>query len=205
MIRLLLVEDNPAQAALVQALLRETPALDLEVGHAQTLAAALALLAQGGFDVALLDLGLPDSQGLETFSTLHERFPALPVLILTGRSDEELGMVAVQGGAQDYLMKSEVEGPALARSLRYAMERSRLLRALERAATEIRDLQLLLPICASCKKIRDDQGHWEQLEAHLSRVAHLGFTHGICPECCQRTLAELSPVPGPPGPPPGHP
>lgn len=202
MTRLLLVEDDPAQAALVRALLRETPALAMEVAHAGTLAAALELLARGGLDVVLLDLGLPDSQGLATFATVHERFPAVPVLILTGRSDEDLGMVAVQGGAQDYLLKREVGGPALARSLRYAMERSRLLRALERAATEIHDLQRLLPICASCKKIRDDAGHWEQLEAHLARVANMGFTHGICPECCQRTLEELNPAPGPP---PDHP
>jgi DNA-binding response OmpR family regulator len=188
LIRLLLVEDNPAEARLVQLLMGEAALPALEVAVAQTLEQAAVMLELGDFQAVLLDLGLPDSQGLDTFTHLHQRFPEVPILILTGSTDEALGTAAVQGGAQDYLVKDQLEARTLSRSLRYAMERHRLLKELERSATVIRDLQRLLPICASCKKIRDEEGIWEPLEHYLTRVSHMGITHGICPECSRRVL-----------------
>jgi diguanylate cyclase (GGDEF)-like protein len=89
------------------------------------LAAALTLLREETFDAVLLDLNLPDSNGLETFRRLHQEAPHLPVVVLTGLTDESLGGQAVQEGAQDYLVKGQADGHLLARSLRYAQERHR--------------------------------------------------------------------------------
>lgn len=190
LIRMLLVEDNPGDAKLVQTLVREIRPPAPAVTVAQTLADAMTVVEL--FDVVLLDLGLPDSQGLDTFTALHARFPQVPVIILTGSSDDDLGMAAVQGGAQDYLEKAHLAAWSLSRSVRYAVERHHLRLDLERSATVIRDLQRLLPICANCKKIRDEAGTWEFLETYLTRVSHMAVTHGICPECAERVRAEFN-------------
>jgi len=189
LIRVLLVEDNPGDAKLVQTLVRDIRPPAPAVTVAETLAQAMTIVEL--FDLVLLDLGLPDSQGLDTFTTLHARFPQVPILILTGSTDEDLGMAAVQGGAQDYLEKAHLAAWILSRSVRYAVERHRLLMDLERSATVIRDLQRLLPICANCKKIRDEAGTWESLETYLTRVSHMALSHGICPECSARVLSQM--------------
>jgi PAS domain S-box-containing protein len=88
--------------------------------------------ASGGFDVALLDLGLPDSAGLETFTAFRAAAPELPVVILTGEAEEGAAVEAVRAGAEDYLWKPEVNGPLLLRALRYARERGRSNRAIQR-------------------------------------------------------------------------
>jgi len=95
------------------------------------LSAALASVAQQPPAVVLLDLTLPDSNGPDTFRRLHDRVPDIPVVILTAMDDEEIAVKTVQQGAQDYLLKSEVDGKQLARSIRYAMERQALLTSLE--------------------------------------------------------------------------
>ena len=104
-LRVLLVEDNPADADLVREALPKTgpPAFRLEV--VTRLADALARLGDGGIDLVLLDLNLPDGQGLETFHKLHHAVPALPVVVLTGNMDQELAVETVKKGAQDYLVK----------------------------------------------------------------------------------------------------
>jgi two-component system, NarL family, sensor histidine kinase UhpB len=83
------------------------------------------------YDAALLDLSLPDSQGLATFEGLRAEAPRLPLIALTGLEDEELALKALQGGAQDYITKKSLSGESLVRSVRYAMSRSEMLRALE--------------------------------------------------------------------------
>ncbi|MEQ8331046.1 MAG: GGDEF domain-containing response regulator [Longimicrobiales bacterium] len=103
------------------------------------LASALARLAHGGFDAALLDLELPDSQGMVTFERTRAFAPDVPVVVLSDEADEELAVAAVQGGAQDFLLKSELQAGLLTRALRYAIERHRLLSAL-RSLSLIDDL-----------------------------------------------------------------
>src|SRR6267378_3981690 len=101
--RLLLVEDNPADARLVREYLKEAKGEVFAVEVAGRLSAALERLAVGEFDVALVDLSLPDSHGLETFERLRTEAPRLPIIALTGLEDEELALRAIHTGAQDDL------------------------------------------------------------------------------------------------------
>ncbi|HLH21734.1 MAG TPA: ATP-binding protein [Chloroflexota bacterium] len=119
----LLVEDNPGDARLIREMLNDVPAARLRLRQADRLATGLEQL--DGADVVLLDLSLPDSQGLETFRRLRDRAPEMPIVVLTGLDDETVAMRAVQEGAQDYLPKGQVDGQVLVRSMRYAIERKR--------------------------------------------------------------------------------
>ena len=125
-IRLLLIEDNPADARLIRELLREAGDRQIETQHASALAEALGALDAGTVDVVLADLSLPDSQGVETFKAVHASAPTVPVVVLTGLADEQTGLEALRHGAQDYLVKGSVNGVMLERALRYAMERMRI-------------------------------------------------------------------------------
>jgi DNA-binding NtrC family response regulator len=134
-VRLLLVEDNPGDADLVREILDTANAVRFDLSRASRLSEGLTLLAAGKYDAVLLDLGLPDSSGLETFYTLHAAVPWIPVVVLTGTSDWETGIHAVAAGAQDYLMKGSVDGDTLVRRIRYAVERKRA----ERTIADIRE------------------------------------------------------------------
>ena len=122
---ILLVEDNPGDARLVREMLAEAEGGSFAVDWVTSLSEALEHLARGGIDLVLLDLGLPDSQGLDTFLRAYEPASHLPFLVLTGYTDETLGSIAVRQGAQDYLPKGEVSSSLLHRAIRYAIERKR--------------------------------------------------------------------------------
>lgn len=123
-LQVLLVEDSPTDADLLVATLGEAPE-PVEVVHAETLQQAAALTEQHAFDAVLLDLTLPDSQGLETVVRARVVWPDLPIVVLTGAEDEELGFEAVRLGLQDYLVKGQAGRATIMRSLRYAVERKR--------------------------------------------------------------------------------
>ncbi|NIP58206.1 MAG: diguanylate cyclase [Gemmatimonadetes bacterium] len=136
---ILLVEEESEQRDAVTEILAgaESPRIDVE--EAETLAAGLERLSRGGIDLVLLDLDLPDSEGIVTFERASAFAPDVPVVVLTDVDDEDVAMGTVQGGAQDYLVKGEVEANLLLRSVRYAVERHRLLSAL-RSLSLIDDL-----------------------------------------------------------------
>ena len=125
-LKVLLVEDDPDDAFLLRDMLKDVGTAQFDLAHVSSLGEALATADRQSFDVALLDLSLPDSRGLETFTQLHERVPELPVVVLTGLDDETMAVNAVQSGAQDYLVKGQVGGTLLVRSIRYAIERQRV-------------------------------------------------------------------------------
>jgi response regulator RpfG family c-di-GMP phosphodiesterase len=124
--RILLVEDNRADARLIQERLKRAGHAQFELVHAVRLYEALQQLEEGVFDVVLLDLGLPESQGIDTFHRVHEQAPSVPIVMLSGLADEALAIETVRQGAQDYLVKGQVDGNILLRSMRYAIERKRL-------------------------------------------------------------------------------
>ena len=186
-INVLLIEDDPDDAMLIQRYLSNAPKVRCEVKHVDRLGKGLECLKDGGFDVVLLDLGLPDvSTGLDTFEKTHALAPQVPIIVLTGHDDDEFAIEAVQKGAQDYLVKGQVTGGLLGRSIRYAIGRQKLLMQLEQSAKEIKTLRGFLPICANCKKIRDDKGYWTQIETYISSRTEAEFSHGICPECSKK-------------------
>jgi two-component system, cell cycle sensor histidine kinase and response regulator CckA len=139
-IHVLLVEDNPGDARLFQELVRDTGAGHLRLEHVTRLSTALDRLSNAKFDVVLLDLSLPDEQGLRTLTRTHAHAPSVPIVVLTGLDDEALAVKAVRAGAQDYLVKGRVDGDLLVRSMRYATERARGVEALERREEHYRSL-----------------------------------------------------------------
>jgi signal transduction histidine kinase len=136
----LLIEDNPADARLIREMLAEARGARFRLECADRLTAGLERLARGGVEVVLLDLSLPESQGLDSFLRVQAHSPAMPVVVLTGSDDEELGDRAVQSGAQDYLIKGQVDGPLLGRALRYAIERGRIEEELRRRAEQLAEM-----------------------------------------------------------------
>jgi two-component system, cell cycle response regulator len=123
-VRVLLVEDNPESVQLTRNRLAG-PRSPWEVEHADTLQDALGRLRDHAADVVLLDLQLPDARGLEGVNRLSSAFPAVPLVVMTSHHDEAMGVVALQKGAQDYLVKTQIDRSGLDRSLRYAIERAR--------------------------------------------------------------------------------
>lgn len=194
----LLVEDSPDDVAFIQEMAHDLEAdllhpVVLKLSHAATLAETLTR-DLSDIDVVLLDLTLPDSRGLQTVEDFFSPArPAVPVIVLTGRDDVELAVQALKHGAQDYLVKNQLSSVVLLRSIQYARERfailqekEQLIAKLQDALGQIKTLTGLLPICANCKKIRNDQGYWERIEAYIAKHSRAEFTHGLCPECREK-------------------
>lgn len=121
----LVIEDNPGDVGLIRRMLTEADEAPFVLWVADCLSDGLAQLAARHVDIVLLDLGLPDSQGIDTFLRVQDVSPRSPVIVLSGMTDRDLAVVAVRAGAQDYLVKSHVTGPLLGRAIRYAIERKR--------------------------------------------------------------------------------
>jgi len=134
-IKILLLEDNPGDVRMIREMLLDIEGGGFETESIEKLSEGLKRLSEVQFDALLLDLGLPDSNGMETLLRVISRYPELPVIVLTGLADEQAGVRAVHQGAQDYLTKGETSSDLLIRSIRYAIERKRLL-------TEMRNLSL---------------------------------------------------------------
>ncbi|MFA6216598.1 MAG: GGDEF domain-containing response regulator [Candidatus Omnitrophota bacterium] len=129
-IKILLVEDNPGDARLLKEYLSLASSVRFEISYAGKISEALQKVGETHFDIILLDLMLPDSTGLETFHKIKGAAGGIPVVVMSGVSDETTAIQAVQEGAQDYLVKGQVEGHLLVRALRYAIERNRMQIAL---------------------------------------------------------------------------
>ncbi|MEX2590634.1 MAG: response regulator [Chitinophagales bacterium] len=125
-LKILLVEDNPGDAFLVKFYLEESIFKTAEFIHAEYLNTALDVLSKNKIDVVLLDLNLPDSKGVETVQQILENGGESVVIVLTGLSDNELGVQTVKLGAQDFLVKGQFDGKVLTSSIRYAFERAQL-------------------------------------------------------------------------------
>lgn len=128
-INILLIEDNPGDTRMIRELLAEAKGISPCLLCTDRLSSGIQQIRDGGVDVVLLDLSLPDSQGFDTFSKLRAHANGLPVILLTGLEDEDLGMRAVHEGAQDYIVKGAVTSLSLARAVRFAVERQKTLAA----------------------------------------------------------------------------
>ncbi len=139
-IQILLLEDNLADVVMLESALAHIPLVTFHMTVVEQLSQGLACLAERAFDVVLLDLGLPDSQGLATFTRLYTQVPTVPVVVLSGMQDEELAIEAVHAGAQDYLVKGMYGSDMLVRAIRYAIERHQLQAQLRASEQHFRAL-----------------------------------------------------------------
>jgi len=327
---ILLIEDNPDDAQLIQTLLKREKSFPHTITCAGSLAEGFALVRGQAFDVVLSDLGLPDGLGLVTVEKLRKNLPHLPVIVLTGDDDIDMALTAIKMGAQDFMPKGELSGFMLSRTIRHAIERKgieqqlatkeemvslfvrhspapiamvdtqmrylhvserwikdfhleaqgdiigrshyevfpnlprrwievhrralagsveksdedgwrpradgriewlrwelrpwhkpggeiggliffvqiiterkereiereKLIADLQAALTEVKTLSGMLPICYSCKQIRDDKGYWNQIETYIKRHTNAEFSHGLCPKCALKYFEENGlPVP----------
>jgi len=134
---ILLIEDNPAHARLIKEMCLDCETVDMDLQWETCISLGSARLRKGGVIGVLLDLNLPDSQGLETLTRVDSEFPEIPIIVLTGQEDEAMAVEAVKRGAQDYLIKGVVDRNQLVRSIRYAIERKRMAVDLTGARDEL--------------------------------------------------------------------
>ncbi len=194
--KILCVDDEPTQLIIFsQVLARE----GFEVTVASSAEEGLAYCAGNRYDAVLTDYQMPSLNGIEFLISLKQFDNAPPVVILTGHGSEEVAVQAMKFGAMDYVVKDEKQGylKLLGVTLRKAIElhearlakekliaeKLKLIDDLQAAIGNVQLLSKLVPICSSCKKIRDDSGYWHQIETYLQENLHLNFTHGICPDC----------------------
>jgi signal transduction histidine kinase/CheY-like chemotaxis protein len=140
-VQVLLVEDNPADANLIDEMLHGSNGASFELDHTSRLSDSLSRLDEKQFDLVLLDLSLPDSHGYATFEAVHTYASQIPTIILTGMDDKDLALRAIRHGAQDYLLKDQVNGPFLKQTLYHAIERKKLEQSLSRRNARLRVLQ----------------------------------------------------------------
>jgi two-component system, OmpR family, sensor kinase len=126
--KLLLIQDNAEDTSLLRAALSDVPSANFDANllHVTSVTEAVAQLAQGGFDLILFDLAVPDARGLETVAAIDRAAPGIPIVALSGLDDEQLAVRAMHHGAEDYLVKSQLDSEVLARSIRYAINRQRI-------------------------------------------------------------------------------
>jgi PAS domain S-box-containing protein len=139
-IKTLLIEDKAGDARLVREALIDAKDAEFELTHFERLTPALELLSNQEIDIVLLDLFLPDESGLKTLDRIHMTAPNVPIVVLTGMDDHDLALRALQEGAQDYLVKGNVESDLLSRSIRYAIERAQILASRRESEEKYRSL-----------------------------------------------------------------
>jgi signal transduction histidine kinase len=179
--KVLLVEDNPGDARLLREILSQVASPQFELVHTERLDEALKRLGEEHFDVVLLDLSLPDEQGFDTFVRMHRQTPGVPIVVLTGLDDATLADMAVREGAQDYLIKGQIDCNLLVRAMRYAIERERAEEALRHHAEHLEERVR--------ERTAQIQAQYAQLEAILRSV-----TDGIIVINGEGEILQLNPV-----------
>lgn len=170
-IDILLVEDNPADARLIHELLRDDDSgIATRLHHVGSLGDGLRQLRTLNPDIVLLDLTLPDSRGFATFRTAHARAPAIPFIVLTHLDDAEHALKTVHEGAQDYLVKGDVDSRLLMRAIRYAIERKKVEEQLEQYAEELR---------AKNAQLTDDLAMAREVQQALLPAGYPSFPRGV--------------------------
>ena len=193
-IRALIAEDDALVGDVIQRQLEKIGVA--VVGRASDGRRAVELAQALRPDIVLMDIEMPEMDGLEAARQMQERCP-LPVIVLTAHPGRELVDQAAAAGVGAYLLKSstaqELDRAITIARARFAdlMELRRLNAELQAALAKVKTLSGLLPICASCKKIRDDQGYWQQVEVYIRDHSEVEFSHGICPDCAQKLYPQF--------------
>ncbi len=179
---------------------------------APTGARALQILESEPVHVIVTDMQMPHMDGMELLKTVKDRWPAIIRIVLSAHVSSPRLLEAINTGEVYRYLTKPLQAPeevsSILRdaielfSLRHArQEMTRQLeernRQLENTLAQVRQLQGMLPICAACKKIRDDKGYWQQIEDYIIEHSEVIFSHGLCPSCAHRLYPDVFPDPGP--------
>ena len=205
----LIVDDNEIDCQTYERYLSQDTYMNYDFSLADTVADGLDALSARKPDCILLDYNLPDGDGLEFIKEAIEIYENLPIVMLTGQSNEEVIIQALTSGAMDYISKGRLTRENLCRTVNRVIEKGTLLqqlaqrerekdeliKELKEALARVKKLSGLLPICSCCKKVRDDKGYWNQVEVYIRSRAEVEFSHGICPDCFRELYPDLDPPP----------
>jgi DNA-binding NtrC family response regulator len=197
---ILLVEDESGHAELICRAFADSLE-QYTVIVARNLSEAKSEIENHTPNLALVDNGLPDGQGVNLVPLGKDRFP---VVILTSHGGEELAVRALKSGALDYVVKSPEAFDSMPHTVERTLrewrliqerrraeeEKGKLILELQEALANVKKLSGLIPICSSCKKIRDDKGYWNKLEKYLLEHSDATLSHGICPDCAKNLYPE---------------
>lgn len=201
--KILIVDDISKNIQMIANILK---AEGYQMAFAQNGQSALEHAESVSFDLILLDIMMPGMDGYEICVKLKKdiRTRDIPVIFLTARTDTESILKGFETGAVDYVTKPFNSAELLARvrthlELKRARdiqdtlitEKETLILKLEKALEEIKTLRGFIPICCSCKKIRNDEDYWEQIEVYIQKHTNAVFSHGLCPDCAQKLYPEL--------------
>lgn len=193
-LRILIIDDDEVDRMRLVRLLGRIPEWTSEIKVAVDRMSGLDALRSAHFDCVLLDFRLPDGDAMDVLKESRAAEGECPPFIIQTVLDHEETAVGTLGqGAQDYLVKGQFDAALLRRTIRYAIERDRLIkernrlkRELLEASTHIKTLEGLLPICSYCKNIRDKDGAWHRVEDYIADRSKTAISHGICPDCMRK-------------------
>lgn len=219
-LRVLLIEDSPDDAFLIERALR-SDGFDPSIHRVETEAGLLGALQQAPWDLIICDYSLPQWGGHRALGLCRQKAMDVPIIIVSGVIGEEVAVEMMRAGAHDYVMKDKLGrlASAVRRELDAAQERREHRRAQEElnrmaahaeaqrrqderdrlqliedlrdALQRVKTLSGLLPICAGCKKIRDDAGSWHAIEVYIKQHSQAEFSHGLCPECARALYPDI--------------
>ncbi len=190
--KILIIDDTPEDIETVKRLLSESDEEDYMVDGASNGEEGLNALKMETCDCVFVDFILPDYDGTELIKIIRENSDTqnVPIILFTAYGTGPRAAAALKSGAQDYVPKDHFDTDILVRSIHYAIEskraevtRDKLIVDLQKALDEVKILRGFLPICASCKKIRDDNENWHEIEHYIKNNTEADFTHSICPKC----------------------
>lgn len=189
--RILVTDDSAINTKIVERILKNE---NFEIVTALGGNEALEKINSESFDLILLDIEMPDISGYDVCKQIRAN-PAtkdIPVIFLTAKDDDASLLKGFEVGGQDYLTKPVKAAELLARvrthvALKLTYDKQEvLINDLKKALAQVKQLNGLLPICSSCKKIRDDKGYWTQVEFYISKHTDVDFSHSICPDCMKK-------------------
>lgn len=192
---ILAVDDVPRNLQILGAIMKKKP---WELALATDGIQALQIVQENKPDLILLDVMMPDMDGFEVCKILKsdEETAHIPIIFLTALVDTEDVIRGFKAGAADYVAKPFKAAELLARvethlALKEARDaQTKLIEDLQKALAHVKELSGMLPICAHCKKIRNDKGYWEQVEVYVTNHSEAQFTHGFCPDCIKTYYSE---------------
>ncbi|MCP4264571.1 MAG: response regulator [Candidatus Brocadiaceae bacterium] len=190
--KILVIDDTPEDIETVKRLLSESEEVNYLVYGAVNGKKGLNALTKEKFDCVFVDYMLPEYDGTELIKIIRKNPDSqdIPIILFTAYGTGPRAAAALKLGAQDYVSKDNFDTEILVRAVHYAIESKRadvaqdkLIVDLQKALDEVKILRGLLPICSSCKKVRDDNDNWHEIERYIKDNSEADFTHGICPEC----------------------